>query len=201
MKNFAESAKSLAKNPLGIIALFLVLVYGIAALTFGLSATSLSSVERWIVLLFVVLFPCFVLFAFYRLVTKHHNKLYAPADWKDESYFLKAMDIETPLSDRNGEKEKIAFETISDGTFQNEVVIIDGKRFENCNFKGTTIQFNGTKPAQFIQTSFYGIKWLFGENAALTFTFISGLYNEMGADVRTPFIESVISLMKNPIKP
>jgi len=202
MNNFAESAKSLAKNPLGIIALFLVLVYGIAALTFGLSAASLSTEERWVILSFVVLFPCFVLFAFYRLVTKHHNKLYAPADWKDESYFLKAMDFEIPLSDKNGKKVKVDFETISGKTFQNnEVVIIDGKRFENCNFQGTTIQFNGTKPAQFIQTSFYGIKWLFGEKAALTIDFISTLYNQMGGDLGAPFIESVISLIKKPIKP
>lgn len=201
MENFAESAKSLAKNPLGIIALFLVLVYGIAALTFGLTATSLSPTERWVILLFVVLFPCFVLFAFYRLVTKYHNKLYAPADWKDESFFLKAMDVKIPLLDKNGEKEKPDFELISGKIFQNEIVIIDGKRFESCHFKSATIQFNGTKATQFIATSFYDVKWLFGGSSALTIDFISGLYNTMGKDFGAPFMESVISLMKKPIKP
>ena len=196
MKNFAESAKALAKNPLGIIALFLVLVYGIAALTFGLSAASLSTQERWIILLFVVLFPCFVLFAFYRLVTKHHNKLYAPADWRDESHFLKAMDIKIHSSDQSGEEGDVAFETTSGKTFGNEIVIIDGKRFEKCHFQGTTIQFNGTKPAQFIETSFLGIKWLFGGSAALTFNFVSTLYNTMGEELAAPFIESVISIIK-----
>ena len=201
MKNYAESAKSLSKNPLGIIALFLVLVYGIAALTFGLSAGSLSEAERWAILLFVVLFPCVVLFLFYRLVTKHHNKLYAPADWKDESYFLKAMAVEIPNRDKLGVEEKVDFEIINGKIFQNEIVVIDGKRFEDCHFKGATIQFNGTKPTQFIETSFYEIKWLFGGKAALTFDFISGLYNTMGKDLGAPFIENVISLLKEPIRP
>jgi hypothetical protein len=31
-KSFGETAKSLARNPLGIIALFIVLVYGLASL-------------------------------------------------------------------------------------------------------------------------------------------------------------------------
>ena len=42
---FSEAAKGLARNPLGIIALFIVLLYGFAALTLGINS-SLQSTER-----------------------------------------------------------------------------------------------------------------------------------------------------------
>ena len=40
---FAKAARRLAKNPLGIIALFIVLVYGIAGLVLGYSAEHLDA--------------------------------------------------------------------------------------------------------------------------------------------------------------
>ena len=40
VKEFSEGAKALARNPLGIIALFIVLVYGFAALTTVSNSTS-----------------------------------------------------------------------------------------------------------------------------------------------------------------
>lgn len=83
LKAFAQSARSLTKNPLGVIGLFLVLVYGFACLLFGASSKSLESTERQPLIWFLVLFPCLVLGAFYRLVAKHHKKLYAPSDFKD----------------------------------------------------------------------------------------------------------------------
>ena len=45
MQAFGNTAKSLAHNPLGIIALFIVLVYGFASLVTGF-AGSLSQAER-----------------------------------------------------------------------------------------------------------------------------------------------------------
>ncbi len=44
-KNFAETAKGLARNPLGIIALFIVLVHGFASLVTAF-AGSFSAGER-----------------------------------------------------------------------------------------------------------------------------------------------------------
>lgn len=37
---------------------------------------------------FIVLFPMVILGAFYRLVTKHSNKLFGPSDFSDEANFL-----------------------------------------------------------------------------------------------------------------
>ncbi len=67
---FLSTAQNLARNPLGIIALFIVLVYGIAALVFGFAATNLDGTERLPIVWFLVLFPVLVLAAFYRLVTE-----------------------------------------------------------------------------------------------------------------------------------
>lgn len=91
LKSFADSAKELSRNPLGIIALFIVLVYGFACLLFGFSAQHLTASERNPLIWFTTLFPVLVLFIFYWLVTRHHKKLYAPRDFRDDQSFLNAM--------------------------------------------------------------------------------------------------------------
>ena len=88
VKTFGETAKSLARNPLGVIALFLVLVYGLAAMviTFG---SKLEAAERVPLVYFLVVFPILVLAVFSWLVSRHSSKLYAPADFKNEDNYLK----------------------------------------------------------------------------------------------------------------
>jgi len=93
LQEFAESAKALTKNPLGIIGLFIVLVYGFACIVLGVGAQHLESAEKLPLVWFLVLFPVLILAAFYRLVTNHHKKLYAPSDYKDEKHFF------SPLTD------------------------------------------------------------------------------------------------------
>lgn len=86
---FAESALGFTKSPLGIIALFIVLVYGFASLVVGLG----SGLSEHIVPLiyFMVFFPVLVFMGFLWLVAKHHNKLYGPSDFKNEDNFIKAL--------------------------------------------------------------------------------------------------------------
>jgi len=91
IQSFAKSAKDLSKNPLGIISLFIVLVYGFACLLFGFSATELTSAERQPIIWFVVLFPLVVLALFGWLVSLHHDKLYAPKDYQNDDSFLKTL--------------------------------------------------------------------------------------------------------------
>lgn len=92
MKNqvadFAQVAKGLARNPLGIIALFIVLVYGLACLVTAFTR-SLTQGERIPLIYFLVVFPILVLAVFTWLVIKHSNKLFAPADFKDESNYVR----------------------------------------------------------------------------------------------------------------
>lgn len=86
-----EDLKSLVKNPLGIIALFIALIYGFAALLLGVSAGLLLPEERQPLIWFIVLFPIVVLVTFYILVTQHHGKLFAPKDYQHDDSFLKTL--------------------------------------------------------------------------------------------------------------
>lgn len=88
LKEFGGAAKSLAKNPLGIIALFIVLVYGLGCLVVGLGAEKLKGNEWHPLVLFLAVFPFVVLGVFAFLVAKYHTHLYGPGDFKDESHFL-----------------------------------------------------------------------------------------------------------------
>ncbi len=96
MKEFLESAVKLARNPLGIVALLITLVYAIA----GLAATSkvFDPDERKILVIFLVVFPALVLIAIYRFVTKHNDKLYAPSDFSDENHFMRIVESQLKKS-------------------------------------------------------------------------------------------------------
>ena len=87
----SETAKALSRNPLGIIALFIVLVYGMAALVLGVAANGLGAFERVLLVLFLVSFPPGVLWVFRDLVMNHTGKLYSPADFKEEKNFMEVV--------------------------------------------------------------------------------------------------------------
>ncbi len=82
------AAKSLARNPLGIIALFIVLVYGFASLVTTFTG-SFTHEERLPLIYFLVTFPVLVLAIFAWLVSTHSGKLFAPADFKNEENYVK----------------------------------------------------------------------------------------------------------------
>lgn len=86
--NIEKNATTLSKNPLGIIALFILLIYGFATLLFGTIGSSLSPNQKWCFVIFLISFPVIVLFVFTFLVIKHHQKLYAPSDYKNEEHFF-----------------------------------------------------------------------------------------------------------------
>lgn len=88
LRSFGTTAKSLARNPLGIIALFIVLIYGLAALVTAF-AGSFTCAERVPLIYFLIGFPVLVLGVFAWLVSKHSNKLFAPRDFKDEENYVK----------------------------------------------------------------------------------------------------------------
>lgn len=94
MQGFMKSARGLTRNPLGIIGLFICLVYGFACLVLGLGASALQPTERFPLVWFIVLFPVLILAVFFRLVTTHHKKLYAPSDYRDERLFLSDLSDE-----------------------------------------------------------------------------------------------------------
>jgi CheY-like chemotaxis protein len=88
LQSFGDIAKGLARNPLGIIALFIVLVYGFAALVTTFNS-SFTPAERLPLIYFLVIFPVLVLGVFTWLVSAHSNKLFAPSDFKNEDNYVK----------------------------------------------------------------------------------------------------------------
>ena len=123
LQDFGRNAQRLARNPLGIIALFIVLLYGIAGLVLGVSSGNLEPSERQPLIWFLVVFPVVVLAVFYRLVTAHHVKLYAPHDFPDSEGFFRAL---TPGEQRERLNQEIReMEAIPPATEGDKVVALE----------------------------------------------------------------------------
>ncbi|SOE91886.1 Response regulator receiver domain-containing protein [Burkholderia sp. D7] len=88
ISDFGNIAKGSARSPLGIIALFIVLVYGFAALVTTFNST-FTPPERMPLIYFLVIFPVLVLGVFAWLVSRHANSLFGPSDFKNEDNFVK----------------------------------------------------------------------------------------------------------------
>jgi len=126
IKDFVSAARSLTKNPLGVIGLFIVLVYGFACLVVGLGGESLKPSEKLPIVWFIVVFPLIILCAFYRLVTKHHKKLYAPSDFTDERLFFSTQDEE--MRKKRLEEEASNIQTMEVDTVLTEEVLPSQQR-------------------------------------------------------------------------
>lgn len=124
LSTFSSAAKGLTKNPLGIIALFIVLVYGFASLTLGVTS-NLESAERLPLVWFLVVFPFAVLLLFGWLVSGYHEHLYAPGDYRsDESFHKKRELSERRVAEVKAEQEVLKArirETILDRSAANDI--------------------------------------------------------------------------------
>ena len=137
-KGFWSIARDLSRNPLGIIALFICLIYGFACLVTGLTR-NLKETERLPLVWFLTLFPVVVLSVFYWLAAKHHWKLYSPEEMGPENFVSAAIPgmSKLPLEaeqqapeaeddDKFGEKAKseVRTEVVEDKKF------LGGKEYE-----------------------------------------------------------------------
>jgi hypothetical protein len=98
LPDFASSAKGLAKSPLGIIALFLVLVYAVASLVISIAQPAFFEHARHPIVIFLATFPVIVLFVFAHLVANHHGKLYAPHEYKNQDHFFRTLRVPEEVS-------------------------------------------------------------------------------------------------------
>lgn len=80
---FYKTARTLGRSPLGIIALFIVLIYSVA----GIVAAAEARIPQPLVW-FIALFPVIVLGVFTWLLICHHWKLYAPGDFNDQNNWM-----------------------------------------------------------------------------------------------------------------
>ena len=111
VKSFGDIAKSLARNPLGFIALFIVMVYGFASLVTAF-AKSFTEAERLPLIYFLVIFPFLVLGVFSWLVSRHSGKLFAPSDFKNEENYVKMQSAvilaaETKIAVQDADLEQV----------------------------------------------------------------------------------------------
>jgi hypothetical protein len=99
---FADSTFKFTKNPLGIIGLFIVLLYGFASLVLGFS-NNLDSNQRWPLIWFLIIFPVMILISFIWLVINHHTKLYSPNDFRTDDSFIR---LSTPEEQKTQKYEE-----------------------------------------------------------------------------------------------
>jgi hypothetical protein len=104
IKSFGDMATGLARNPLGIIALFIGLIYGFASLVTGF-AGGYTSAERLPLIYFLISFPILVLAVFTWLVSNHSTKLFAPGDFKDEDNYVRMQLAMTATTKRQLETD------------------------------------------------------------------------------------------------
>ena len=105
--NMEKNAVKLSKNPLGIIALFILLIYGFATLLFGVIGDIFSDSQRWSFVIFLLAFPCFVLGVFTYLVVNHHQKLYSPGEFQNEQNFMGFSSPEDKNKQYDNETDKL----------------------------------------------------------------------------------------------
>jgi hypothetical protein len=91
--SLGEYAVKLAKTPLGIIALFVLLAEVIAAMVVGTSS-GLSERNQTIIVIFITMFPVLVVGMFWHLVVNHNVKLYSPSEFPNHSDFLAANKVD-----------------------------------------------------------------------------------------------------------
>ncbi|ACE85032.1 pYEATS domain-containing protein [Cellvibrio japonicus] len=100
---FYQTAKSLARNPLGIIALFIILVYAVAGIVISMAKPDFYNNPLHPAVLFLAIFPVVVLAVFAYLVVNHHRNLYAPEDYEDQKDFFRGLAVPAALTGAPGE--------------------------------------------------------------------------------------------------
>lgn len=88
---FTRTAAALSRSPLGVLALCLVFVYSVVSAAFGVGAAHLGEGQRWVLVLFLVLYPVLVLGVLYRLVSLHYPRLFGPSDFREEQHFVELV--------------------------------------------------------------------------------------------------------------
>ncbi len=129
IENFITNAKGLTKNPLGIIALFVSLIYGFACLVLSTSISNLKGEnERLPLIWFIIAFPLIILIAFVFLVVKHHEKLYSPSDYRADDAF-----IQTIGKDKIKEKQLKEVKELEEAKINENIVVEEDLKSEKIN--------------------------------------------------------------------
>lgn len=92
----ARTATALSRSPLGLI--FLCLFVGESAILLFLTLSEVSRFELLLVMgTLAGALPLVVVGAIYQLISRHHMRLYAPADYRDDRTFLDVLHFAGPV--------------------------------------------------------------------------------------------------------
>lgn len=146
MKDFMKGAKGLATNPLGIIALFISLIYGFACLVLAFGKNAYDCAVIFPLVYFIVFFPILILISFIFLVVFHHQKLYAPMDYRYEDNFFKIIDKNRQNERLENEIAEIesAEDNFSNDQEQTEELDLHDKVDDTQNKNSASVQFRKT---------------------------------------------------------
>jgi hypothetical protein len=116
MKDFMQNARHFIRNPLGIIALFISLVYGLACILFINTVNSIPYQIILILTIFITIFPVFILASFTYLVIFWPKHLYGPGDYKDEKNFIESLSLKRKEARIDAEISQIKQSSDSEST-------------------------------------------------------------------------------------
>lgn len=71
-------------------------------------------------------------------------------------------------------------ETVENQTFQNERVILDGRKFVHCTFTGCTLVYTGTDSLGLDGCTMNSCRWSFEGPAGNTLEFMRAIYHHLG---------------------
>lgn len=113
----------------------------------------------------------FVMYAFFRANLDLKADLIASLkDERDrmsaEIATLKSTPVQKDEGRNHEEFERTKLETISRHAYLNETVEIDGKLFDHCVFKNSTLTYHGKGPVTFLESKFEGSILLQTDHAA-----------------------------------
>ena len=98
-------------NPIGIIALFISLIYSMTSIVM-IYSNSLSAIQRWFFVVFLVSFPFVVFITFIYLIVNKPGSLYSPKDFRSDRAYEKM----------NKKKRKIRIQKNIEEDIENEEV-------------------------------------------------------------------------------
>ncbi|MBI3448907.1 MAG: hypothetical protein HY049_08345 [Acidobacteria bacterium] len=105
----ARAAVRLSRSPLGIIGLFIVLIYGVAGLVLGFGGAALDCESVRVPLVwFLIVFPTFVFTVFVWLVVKHQDKIFGPVDFGSAEDFIRFVQLGKETSRRVSILEEVS---------------------------------------------------------------------------------------------
>lgn len=126
-----DNLRYFLRNPLGIIALFVTICYLIAGLVFTIGLDKLNgATERLPFIWFIIIFPVIIFIVFVLLVCFNHEKLYGPADFKDEANFIKLTNTELQTKYKIEATENYIYEEPTPTSIENST---DAIKNENLN--------------------------------------------------------------------